>query len=194
VGDPWNFQMMWLHDNSGFIYAEATNHIRFGPADGSAHTILRSSVRPTGRLALSPSGTRLAFIEQVPVNDLYIMDIDGTNLINLTDGFFDGTILPELPNNESPSWSLDESSIAILAYSPINFNKSLYIIGVPDGSRTLLYDGDSSSIDSTLTTLLDYTLEAPPPPVERPNPATQPGVYAVYHDGAWIIMPTNILP
>jgi hypothetical protein len=31
-------------------------------------------------------------------------------------------------------------------------------------------------------------------PLERPNPATEPGLHAVYHNGAWHIIPSIVLP
>lgn len=122
----------------------------------------------------SPSGTRIAFASsrntlsnQADRYDIYIVDADGKNLINLTSG--------SRGNNTNPRWSPDGTRIAFLrnsvvwvmnadgsaAFSVTSQLKSRYFAWSPLGNQMVLDDLDLNSSTSRglyLLTLGDSSL------------------------------------
>jgi len=75
-----------------------------------------------GRSSFSPDGTHIAFYRgPAGDRDIYVINIDGTGLVQLTDG----------GDNLGPSWSPDGNWIAFTSFR--DGNNEIYIIH-PDGT------------------------------------------------------------
>ena len=83
--------------------------------DGSAAVWLTDDPGFNGQPAWSPAGDRIAFVSDRAaydfVSDLYLMDADGTNLTQVTQGF---ALWPSLVYYLHPAWSPDGRSIAFV--------------------------------------------------------------------------------
>ena len=77
----------------------------------------------------SPDGTKIAFANGVPsfgpVSDIYVMNADGSNPINLTQG---------IGRNANPVWSPDSSKIAFERHDSFGTPSEIYVMNA-DGSN-----------------------------------------------------------
>jgi TolB protein len=98
--------------------------------DGTGAHALVTSVLVDGKPAWSPDGTRLAFTGFEPgpivvVPDIWVVNVDGSNLTNLTHS--------EGPSMLSPSWSPDGSQIVFAST-----DRDLWIVDTASGDRRRL--------------------------------------------------------
>ena len=94
--------------------------------------ILTERAQPGGWniFLVSPDGTRIAFEGRsrqygVDNSDIFVMNADGTGLVNLTDVPDDHEI--------DPTWSADGRRIGFVTYDPTNANLDILQVDVPSG-------------------------------------------------------------
>jgi TolB protein len=96
--------------------------------DGSAQTKVCNCTNAQ-RPVLSPDGLKIAFEMN---NNMYVVNIDGTGLINLT---------PSGWLNYYASWSPDSAKIVFQSDGGAGGNPSLYRVNINGSSLTLLGEG-----------------------------------------------------
>lgn len=74
-------------------------YIRTANPDGSNVVTIAGSLPPVNEPVWSPDGTKIAFVASVVGQDIYVMNADGSNLLNLTNT--NGI------NETNPSWSVN---------------------------------------------------------------------------------------
>ena len=104
-------------------------------SSGQTTVITQSPQTTVTGPAFSPDGQKIAFTSTFPGNyEIYVIDIDGSNLVNLTN----------TPTwyEEAPSWSPDGERITF--GSSRDGNAEIYIMDA-DGSNTIRLTNDSAS-------------------------------------------------
>jgi Tol biopolymer transport system component len=107
--------------------------------DGSGLTKLMDELSFIYEAALSPDGARIAFTANSPTDgewDIFIMNVDGTNLLNLTTGRFDERTGSPM-NDANPAWSPDGKRLAF------NSNGDIFVIA-SDGNGLVQLTNDPS--------------------------------------------------
>ena len=100
------------------------------PVAGGTRVKLTSMAGINTDPAWSPDGTKIAFASNSDGNyDLYVMDADGANVMNLTN---DDASVPPLVNNRFPSWSPDGTKIAYTS-NRVNRNEDIHYLDVSGG-------------------------------------------------------------
>jgi Tol biopolymer transport system component len=76
----------WLPDSSGFIYVAPSNEVVTINRDGTARTVLSGMLNLGAEAVVSPDATMIAYLYsgQYSADDLYVMNIDGTNMQHIT--------------------------------------------------------------------------------------------------------------
>ncbi|NKB72435.1 MAG: hypothetical protein GKR89_35610 [Candidatus Latescibacteria bacterium] len=108
--------------------------------DGTNPVNLTNNPAEDFRPAFSPDGRRIAFVSDrdgtqrngQTGSGIYAVDIDGTNLVNLT-GHLDG-----LSRYAHPTWSPDGRRIAFSAWTALNTD--IYAVDIASGNLTRLTD------------------------------------------------------
>lgn len=101
-------------------------HIYAVRSSGGARVQLTSGTGINTDPAWSPDGARIAFASNTDGNyDIYVMDADGSNVVQLTT---DGAG-PPVVNNRYPSWSPDGTSIAYSS-NRLERNEEIYVLDV----------------------------------------------------------------
>lgn len=98
-------------------------------SDHSKVRIPEFNVSATWRPSISPDGTRIAFVSTAqgfPLNQIWVMDADGTNFINIT--------RDAQANSEFPVWSPDGTQIAYHRYTP-NGEGDIYVMNADGTGR-----------------------------------------------------------
>ena len=105
-------------------------------ADGSNAVRLLTSAVQDNSPAWSPDGTQIAFSRDV---DIYVMDADGSNLLQLT-----SNVLGSAPADSVPAWSPDGTEIAFMrAFT--NTNIEIFKINANGGTpEQLTFNGVNS--------------------------------------------------
>ncbi|MFC1950794.1 hypothetical protein ACFLXN_00090 [Chloroflexota bacterium] len=137
----------WSPDGTKIVYisysAPGNNEIYIIDADGSNQISLTGDyeISEYKDLTWSPDGSRIAFLGSRFITtigltyDLYCMDVDGSNLVNITDD-------PDY--RHSPAWSPDGTEIAF--YSN---NVGAYEPGFEDGLSVVHADFDRGNVGGT---------------------------------------------
>ena len=107
-----DFGPEWSLDSSriAFNTYQGGDQIFLMNADGSdQHHLVDTNIPPANKLAWSPDGSRIAFRKAAPsgLGDIHVVDVDGTNLVNLTAALG--------ANSSFPAWSPDGGRIAFEA-------------------------------------------------------------------------------
>jgi TolB protein len=113
--------------------------------DGSARQQLTSNDVWDGQPHLSPDGRRIVFasVRDTPPaghsqrSEIYVMDVDGSNTRQLTDG--EG-------GAEQPRWSPDGTRVAFVRYDPATFRYRILVMNA-DGSNVHALITDSTASD-----------------------------------------------
>ncbi|MCC5941329.1 MAG: PD40 domain-containing protein [Balneolaceae bacterium] len=111
------------HEGSWSIYSSSSD-------DAAKTRIPEFNVSGVWRPSISPDGTRIAFTatgQGFPRQQIWIMDADGTNFVNLT--------RDTQAHSEFPSWSPDGSKIAYHRYAP-NGEGDIYVMNADGTGRT----------------------------------------------------------
>ena len=124
-GDP-----SWSPDGTRIVYSGASGISILG-IDGTGFTQLSTTSGSDWSPAWSPDGTRIAFAsDQGFTVNLYVINVDGTGLLQLTDD----TRLA----NYFPSWSPDGKQIAFQAYDTSTRLSEIYIVNADGTGLKLL--------------------------------------------------------
>jgi Tol biopolymer transport system component len=109
-------------------------------ADGTNPQQISSPNLSAGSISWSPDGTRLAFnavAAQSTVSDIFVINVDGTNLIKLTKAS------SQFDSNFAPAWSPDGASIAFVKRSFLS--SSIFIMNPDGSSQARVTEGDRPS-------------------------------------------------
>jgi Tol biopolymer transport system component len=113
-------------------------------ATGTGEARVRA-MSSAGTIAFDPDGTRLAFINLDstigPTNEIFLMNVDGTGLVQFTSGAF--------ANGRGLSWTPNGSTLAFVSNTP---SSGVYFVNLAGGPRQRIADGDMPvfSPDGTL--------------------------------------------
>jgi Tol biopolymer transport system component len=139
--------LSWAPDGTKFAFSASDHsgyHIYIANADGSSVTQLTTGDSVDTAPAWSPSGDAIAFqsnrddaragqIGVDIVNDIFVMNSDGTGLQNITQDAYDDT---------GPSWSPDGTEIAFA--SNLSGTYGLYTVQIGGSKSQLLVDTTSN--------------------------------------------------
>ena len=138
----WESSPTWSPDGSRIAFAsyrqDIGEDIYVVNADGTGEVRLTDNPRFDDNPAWSPDGSRIAFSSLRPVQrhpvyasyeiDTWVMDADGTNLVNLTNSL-------RRTEGRRPVWSPDGTQVATTVQM-FNFTHEIYVIRT-DGTRLI---------------------------------------------------------
>lgn len=125
----------WSPDGARLAYVSTAMlidmHLRAVDVDGNGDRRITSEGLRAFQPAWSPDGSRIAFVS-IGDKDLYLINPDGGNLVNTTNG---------QANDDSPTWSPDGSAIAFVTEPLDQQSESEIALMTRDGgNRTVLTD------------------------------------------------------
>ncbi|MDA0206020.1 MAG: hypothetical protein O2795_11825 [Acidobacteria bacterium] len=151
-GNPYDYQPQWSPDGSRILYLAALffSQIHVMGADGSNDVAITGSDMNHEGAKFSPDGTKITFhgtSANFQTNDIFVIDVGGTGLMNLTND-------PDV-RDALPTWSPDGTQIAFQHGLP----NQIYVVNAdgtnlravtqagnnasalwsPDGSKVLFY-------------------------------------------------------
>ena len=129
------------------IYSDGGDIWSMNPDGSNRHALLRGPTKDTAP-ALSPDGTRIAFVRQrdgtsPPYSNILVMHADGTNITDLSNGRCTSRARPSCVGDSSPAWSPDGTRLAFTStiLDSSNFPEPQLFVMKSDGSgRTRLTD------------------------------------------------------
>jgi Tol biopolymer transport system component len=117
----------WTPDEQALVLTQSTDLVRLNLADGSITRIWSSPGDTLDRPAVSPDGTRIAFLRHVSLytsmRELWTVGMDGTAPIQLTTGYFD----------LFPVWTADGHYVA---FSRFGTPSGVYLVPALGGNAT----------------------------------------------------------
>jgi TolB protein len=160
---------------SGIAFARGSD-IWFMNANGTNPVPVTVGATGSAFPSWSPDGTKIAFqTVRNGRNEIWRMDADGSNQINLT------TDVGGQYN--VPAWSPDGTKIAFLAFHPGTTGTGIWVMDTDGSNKTLLAEDDSTEAQASWSpdgSRIAYTADAP-----RPNdPGTTKQIFVMNADGS----------
>jgi Tol biopolymer transport system component len=151
----YNFGAVWSEDGTKVAfnsYRDGQSEIYVMNADGSNQIRLTNSAIGSYQPAWSPDGTKIAFrgYDSQANADIYVVNIDGTGLTNLSND----------PNDPSytPSWSPDGTRIMFM--NEDDYTSRIYVMNADGSNRTqLTSDIEYSAVWSPDSTRIAFVSE-----------------------------------